>query len=79
MSLIPGGESIGVSLYTDGTLVVGRSDVVTQAGEVKSPARDADLRPGDVIKQINGVSIDNSAQLADSRVEVWRLPAEIDR
>jgi stage IV sporulation protein B len=65
MSLIPGGESIGVSLYTEGTLVVGRSDVVTQGGEVKSPARDADLRPGDVIKQINGITIENKAQLGD--------------
>lgn len=65
ISLIPGGESIGVSLYTDGTLVVGRSDVVAQGGEVRSPARDADLRPGDVIKQINGIKIENSSQLAD--------------
>lgn len=65
MSLIPGGESIGVSLFTDGTLVVGRSDVVTQGGEVRSPARDADLRPGDIIKQINGVAIENSSQVAE--------------
>jgi stage IV sporulation protein B len=65
MSLIPGGESIGVSLFTDGTLVVGRSDVVTQGGEVRSPARDADLRPGDIIKQINGIVIENSSQVAE--------------
>jgi stage IV sporulation protein B len=65
MSLIPGGESIGVSLYTKGALVVGRSDVVTQGGEVKSPARDADLRPGDVIQRINGIAVDNSTQFAD--------------
>ena len=64
-SLIPGGQSIGVSLYTDGTLVVGRSDVVTQGGDVKSPARDADLRPGDVIRKINGIDVDDSAQLAE--------------
>lgn len=65
MSLVPGGQSIGVSLYTQGTLVVGRSDVVTQGGEVKSPARDSDLRPGDVIRQINGIDIENSVQLAE--------------
>ncbi len=64
MSLVPGGQSIGVSLYTKGTLVVGRSDVVTQNGEVKSPARESDLRPGDVIEKINGITIDNSSQLA---------------
>lgn len=65
MTLIPGGQSVGVSLYTEGTLVVGRSDVVTQGGEVKNPAREADLRPGDVIRQINGITIENSSQLAD--------------
>jgi stage IV sporulation protein B len=65
MSLIPGGESVGVSLFTAGTLVVGRSDVVTQNGEVKSPARDADLRPGDVIQQINGIDVENSSQFAN--------------
>lgn len=64
-SLVPGGQSIGVSLYTKGTLVVGRSDVVTQGGEVQNPAREADLRPGDVILQINGVEIENSSQLAE--------------
>ncbi len=65
MSLVPGGQSIGVSLYTKGTLVVGRSDVVTQSGEVKNPARDADLRPGDVIEKINGIVVENSSQLSD--------------
>ena len=44
---------------------MGRADVVTQGGEVKSPAREADLRPGDVIEEINGIPIENSSQLAE--------------
>ena len=63
--LIPGGESIGVSLYTRGTLIVGRSDVQTMDGRTVNPARDADLRPGDVILRINDVEIESSSQLAD--------------
>jgi stage IV sporulation protein B len=75
--LVPGGESIGVSLYTDGTLVVGRSDVVAQGGEIKNPARDADLRPGDVIKQINGITIENSSQLADIVAKYGNSPLHL--
>lgn len=74
MSLIPGGQSIGVSLYTQGTLVVGRSDIVTASGDVKNPAKDADLRPGDVIVEINGIEIENSTQLADLVAEYGQSP-----
>ena len=77
-SLIPGGQSIGVSLYTDGTLVVGRSDVVTENGEVVNPAKEADLRPGDVIKQINGVAVENSMQMADLVTQYGERPLRMD-
>lgn len=35
-TVIPGGQSIGVRLYTKGTLVVGLSDVVSQDGSADS-------------------------------------------
>jgi stage IV sporulation protein B len=63
--LIPGGESIGVSMYTEGTLVVGRSEVTIEGDQKVNPARDADLRPGDVILKLNDVVIESSSQLAE--------------
>ncbi len=62
--LIPGGQSIGVMLYTNGALVVGGSDIMTDIGYI-NPAKEAGLLSGDVIEEVNGVSIDNSAHLTD--------------
>ncbi|MDD3243421.1 MAG: SpoIVB peptidase [Eubacteriales bacterium] len=61
--LVPGGQSIGVAMQTDGVLVVGRSDIITRDDQVTSPARDSDLRPGDVILQVNGRDVQNSEHL----------------
>lgn len=41
--LIPGGQSIGVMLYTKGALVVGTMDVVTEDGQRVNPALFTDL------------------------------------
>ncbi len=49
-TLIPGGRSLGVALQTDGVVVVGSSDL----GRKDSPARQAGIRPGDVIQTIDG-------------------------
>ncbi|MDD4797307.1 MAG: SpoIVB peptidase [Eubacteriales bacterium] len=62
--LIPGGQSIGVAMQTNGVLVVGRSDIVSDSDVVTSPARDSDLRPGDVILAVDGQQVENSEHLA---------------
>ncbi len=50
-----GGMPFGVKFYTEGILVVGFCDVdVAASGRVVNPARDAGLKPRDVITQING-------------------------
>ena len=54
--LIPGGMPFGVKLCCEGVLVVGVGDVETMAGK-KSPARDAGIKPRDVIVGINGKTI----------------------
>lgn len=52
-TLIVGGQSIGVMLYTKGALVVGTMDVLDENGNEKNPAKDAGLQAGDVIISLN--------------------------
>ena len=54
--LIPGGMPFGVKLCCEGVLVIGVGDVETMAGK-KSPARDAGIKPRDVIVGINGKTV----------------------
>lgn len=49
--LVPGGAAVGIALETDGVMIVGLTEVETAEGAV-SPAADAGLKSGDVIKQI---------------------------
>jgi stage IV sporulation protein B len=63
-SLIPGGNSIGVSLYTNGALVVGTSEVTDEEGITHFPAIDAGLMPGDVIEKVNGVTVKDAGHLS---------------
>lgn len=63
--LIPGGQSIGVMLYTKGALVVGTMDVVTEDGQRVNPAKKAGLNPGDVIEKLNGVEIKNTQHMTE--------------
>ncbi|MBR5155050.1 MAG: SpoIVB peptidase [Clostridia bacterium] len=52
-SLIPGGKCVGVTLSTNGVLVTDISDIVTENGKHLSPAKDAGIKPGDLIKSFN--------------------------
>ncbi|HHY82043.1 MAG TPA: SpoIVB peptidase [Clostridiales bacterium] len=62
--LIPGGNSIGVSLYTSGALIVGTSEVTDENGITHFPAIDAGLLPGDVIEKVNGVTVKDADHLS---------------
>lgn len=61
--LIPGGHSIGVLLRTEGVLVIGYSPVLKQNNKVSFPAREADIRVGDVIISINGIKVVSDDQV----------------
>ena len=62
--LLPGGQSIGVTLHTKGALVVGNMDYMSQeTGQQINPAADAGLQAGDVIEKYNDITIDNAAHL----------------
>lgn len=52
--VIPGGEPLGIALNTKGILVVGEYEV-----NGKYPARDADIKTGDIIISINNIQTKN--------------------
>jgi stage IV sporulation protein B len=56
LKVIPGGQSIGVRVHTDGVLVVGYHLMETDAGKV-SPGESSDIRVGDSIIKMNGKAI----------------------
>ncbi len=58
--LIPGGQALGVAMRTNGVLIVGLSDVTSG----HCPARDAGLKPGDVLLRMNGEAIERVADVS---------------
>ena len=55
--VIPSGEAIGVKIYADGVLVVGISDVSAKNGQVFAPGKDAGIKTGDRIIEVNGEKV----------------------
>ncbi len=62
---ILGGNSIGVRLNTKGVLVVAVTDIVDINGKRASPAKDAGIKVGDSVIQINGEKILNAEQVVE--------------
>lgn len=63
--VIPGGQSIGVSLNYDGVYVDDLGDVTADGKTVSSPAKKAGLCTGDIIKKINGKDIKSVDELTE--------------
>ncbi len=57
------GNTVGVKLQTDGVLVIGMSDVITNGNNRVLPARDSSIRPGDTILEINGHEVNGIPDL----------------
>lgn len=55
--VILGGNAIGVSLCTDGVLVVATEEITTADGAEAAPAKNAGIRAGDMIQSFNGTEI----------------------
>ena len=59
------GKPFGIKVYADGVMVVGSGDVQSEGGTV-NPAAKADIRVGDIIVSINGVSLSTNAEVAEA-------------
>jgi len=64
LRMIPGGQSIGVLLHTDGVMVVGEA-AVEKNGRSVFPARSAGIVVGDLILKVNGAKITSENQLQE--------------
>ncbi|MFW6278900.1 MAG: SpoIVB peptidase [Bacillota bacterium] len=65
IKVMPGGQAIGVLVKSDGVMVVRNSFVENKAGQKLTPARDAGLEPGDIIKKVNGKKIVDKSVLSE--------------
>ncbi len=65
VKVIPGGQSIGVLLQSQGVVVVGHSAVLSESGAYVNPAAHAGIKAGDVILKINGVPVQSDSQLRE--------------
>ena len=78
--LIPCGLPFGIKLFTNGVVVVGTADLETSGGTV-NPAKEADVRTGDVILSIDGQQVTSNEQLSKAVLNCSgrSLNLEIDR
>ena len=58
--IIPGGENIGIEVKTNGVLVVGLYDI-----NGKYPAKEAGIKIGDIITNVDGKEIINIEELSN--------------
>ncbi|MDD6159911.1 MAG: SpoIVB peptidase [Oscillospiraceae bacterium] len=56
-TVVPVGRAVGIKLFSDGVVVVGTSEVVTEGGR-ENPAKACGLREGDIITHINSTEVD---------------------
>lgn len=64
-TLIPGGNAIGVKLNTKGVLVVAVTDVLESSDKRHYPARDAGLKVGDSILEINNIKVKDAEHVVE--------------
>lgn len=75
--VIPGGQSIGVKLNSKGVLVVGHHQIETEKGK-QSPGEIAGVQVGDIIKKINGKTIDKMSDVTPFVQEAGKTGEPLD-
>lgn len=80
-TLIPGGNAIGVRLNTRGVLVVAVTDVIGIDGKRYNPARDAGIKNGDSILELNQVKVKDAEHLVEllNQVQEDKVKLMIER
>lgn len=60
--VVPCGKSIGIKIITDGMLVVGVDEIKSKDGRMVFPAKEYDIREGDIIMAVNGQPLESTEQ-----------------
>lgn len=63
--VIPGGEAIGLKLYTNGVLVVGMTEIKSEDGEKYKPYDNTGIKEGDMITKVGEKEIHCTADLTE--------------
>lgn len=66
MKLIPGGQSIGVTLQTKGVMVVGQAPVIDKTGKKVFPAKEAGIEVGDILLKINNQEVRTDQEVSNA-------------
>lgn len=66
VEVIPGGEIIGIKLYTEGILVVELAGFEDVSGNIVCPAKDCGIREGDNIIAVNGNNVESNDELINA-------------
>ena len=64
--LTPGGQAVGISIYTLGVLVVGTGSFIDEYGRSVSPAVEAGLKAGDIIVSAGGRTVSTAKELREA-------------
>ncbi len=75
VSLIPGGVPFGVKLYSKGVVVVGVGDVTCGTSCV-SPAREAGFMERDIIRALDGKTVNEAAEISELVIASEGKPIE---
>ena len=65
LKVIPGGQTIGVKIKSDGIMVVGHHLVTVAENKKISPGEEAKILAGDLITEIDGVKINDVTKVAE--------------
>ncbi len=78
IEVIPGGDAIGIKLYTEGVLVVDIAGFETTQGEIFCPAEKAGIMPGDSIIALNGKTVTDNEMFINSINEAGESELVLD-
>ncbi len=65
IKIIPGGQSVGVRLNTDGVLVVGTADITDDNFKTHNPASISGIKTGDTLAKINDIKVQNASHVSE--------------
>lgn len=79
--LVPGGNAIGVRLNTKGVLIVAVTDILGVDGNRHNPAREAGIKPGDSILEINNIKVKDAEHVVKllNQAEDEKIKVVLDR